>query len=98
MYSQLTARDGCLPRLAKYLDGIGHDGTHDGLLWACHGPASEIGDSLYKEALSEYIQYTLNAKDILDPSQPMPIFSIDEFSRAEAWLTLLDRDCRRKNS
>jgi hypothetical protein len=96
VYSQLTAPDGCLPRLAKYLKGIDHDGTHESLLWAFHGPASEIKDSLYKDALEEYIQRILNRKDILDPSQPMPIFSIDELSRAEAWLTLLERDGRRK--
>ena len=92
--SQLTVPDGCLPRLAEYLRGIGHDGTHESLLWAFHGPAFDIKDSLYKEALDEYIQYTLEARDILDPSQPMPIFSTDELSRAEAWLIVLDRDGR----
>ena len=96
VYSQLTVPDGCLPRLAAYLSGVGHDNTPESLLWAFHGPASEIKDSLYKEALGEYIQHTLNARDVLDPSQPMPILSIDEMSRAEAWLTLLDRDGRRK--
>jgi hypothetical protein len=97
-YSQLTAPDGCLPRLAAHLKAIGHDGTPESLLWAFHGPASEIRDSLYKEALEEYIQRTLNTKDMFDPTQPMPIFSIDELSRAEAWLTLLERDGRRKPS
>lgn len=96
MYSQLTATNGYLPRLVEYLSRAGHDGTHESLLWAFHGPASDIKDSLYFEALDEYIQRTLNAKDVLDPTHPMPIFNIDELSRAEAWLTLLDRDGRRK--
>ena len=96
VYSQLTAPDGCLPRLTEYLRGVGHDGTRESLLWAFHGPASDIEDSFYKDALDEYIRYTLDARDILDPNQPVSILSIDELSRAEAWLTLLDRDRRRK--
>lgn len=96
IYSQLTATDGCLPRLAAYINGTGHDGTHEGLLWAFHGPASDIEDSRYREALGEYIKRALEARDILDPAQPMPIFTMDELSRAEAWLTLLDQDKRRK--
>ena len=98
VYAHLTAPNGCLPRLVEYLNGVGHDGTPESLLWAFHGPASEIKDALYLDALGEYILRTLNAKDILEPDQPMPIFNIDELSRAEAWLTLLDRDGRRKNS
>ncbi len=97
VFSQLTAQDGCLPRLAEYLNGVGHDGTYESLLWAFHGPESDIKDSLYREALAEYIQHTLIAKDILDPSQPMPIFTIDELCRAEAWLTLLEQStCLKK--
>lgn len=96
IYSQLTATDGCLPRLAAYMNGTGHDGTHEGLLWAYHGPASDIEDSRYREALGEYIKRALEARDILDPAQPMPIFTMNELSRAEAWLTLLDQDRRRK--
>ncbi|MCC8167151.1 MAG: hypothetical protein LIQ31_13645 [Planctomycetes bacterium] len=98
VYSQLTTTDGCLPRLAAYMNGTGHDGTHEGLLWAFHGPASDIEDSRYREALGEYIKRALEVRDILDPAQPMPIFTMDELSRAEAWLTLLERDGRMKKS
>ena len=94
LFSQLTAPDGCLPHLAAYLHGVGHDGTRVSLLWAFHGPASDIRDSRYKDALNGYIRYALAARDILDPGRPMPVFGIDELSRAEAWLTLLERDGR----
>jgi len=93
---QLTATDGCLPHLAAYLNGIGHDGTIESLLWAFHGPASDITCSRYRETLDEYITRTLEARDILEPTQFMPAFSMDELSRAEALLTLLERDGRIK--
>jgi hypothetical protein len=80
------------------LNGVGHDGNPESLLWAFHGPAAEITDTRYKEGLNEYIQYVINAKDILELTQPIPIFDIDELSRAEAWLTLLYRDGRAKKS
>ena len=98
VYAQLTTPNDCLPRLAAYLNDVGHDGTRESLLWAFHGPASEIKDTLYMAALNDYIQRTLDAKDILEKEQPMPVFTIDELSRAEAWLTLLDRDGRLKKS
>ena len=63
VHSQLTAPGGCLPYLAAYLRSVGHDGTSESLLWAFHGPVFEIRDSLYRDALDDYIQYTLNAKD-----------------------------------
>jgi hypothetical protein len=96
MLAHLTTPNDCLPRLVEYLNRIGLDGTHESLLWAFHGPASEITDSRYKEGLEEYIRFVLDAKDIFDPTQPTFIFSIDEMSRAEAWLTLLERDGRMK--
>jgi hypothetical protein len=96
MFVHLTTPNDCLPRLVDYLNAVGHDGTPESLLWAFHGPAFDITDTRYKEGLNEYIQYVLNAKDIFDPTQPIFIFGIDEMSRAEAWLTLLDRDGRRK--
>ncbi len=96
--SQLTAPDTCLPRLAAYLGGTGHDNTPESLLWAFHGPAWEITDSRYKEALNEYIQRTVDAHTVRDPAHPMPIFTMDELSRAEAWLILLENDRRMKNS
>ena len=53
----------------------------------------------YKEALGEYVHNRLTATDPFDPAHPpLFIFGIDELSRAEAWLTLLDRDGRRKKS
>lgn len=96
MLASLTTPNDCLPRLVEYLNSAGHNGTPESLLWAFHGPADEITSSTYKDALGEYIQYALNAKDIFDATQSVFIFSIDEMSRAEAWLTLLGRDGRRK--
>ncbi len=97
--AHLLAPNERLPRLAAYLSRIGHDGTPESLLWAFHGPVSDEMDVRYKEALGGYIQYQLTAKAPFDLDQPPPfIFSIDELSRAEAWLTLLDSDGRRKKT
>lgn len=90
LFAQLTAADGCLPRLAKYLHGIGHDGSPESLLWAFHGPASGITEPLYRDALAEYIQYVLDAGDPLNSGRADFIFSMDELSVAEAWLTVLE--------
>jgi hypothetical protein len=98
MLIHLMKPNDCLPRLAEHLDGVGHDGTPESLLWAFHGPASDITDARYKEWLNEYIQYVLDAKDVFEPTRPIFILGIDEMSRAEAWLTLLDRDGRRKKN
>lgn len=97
MLTHLTTPNDCLPRLVEYLNRVGHDGTRESLLWAFHGPASEITETRYREGLDQYIQYVLDAKDIFDPTQLTFIFSIDEMSRAEAWLTLLESDGRRKD-
>ncbi len=96
--AHLTAPSECLPRLSEYLSRVGHDGTPESLLWAFHGPASDAMKLQYKEAVGEYIHNRLTAKDPLDPAHSPFIFDIDELSRAEAWLTLLDRDGRRKKS
>jgi hypothetical protein len=92
----LRAPNDCLPRLAEHLGRVCHDGTPESLLWAFHGPVSDDMDMRYRDALDEYIRRRLTAKDPLDPSLPLFIFDIDELSRAEAWLTLLERDGRRK--
>lgn len=96
MLDHLTTPNDCLPRLVEYLHRVGHNGTPESLLWAFHGPESEIKELRYKEGLVAYIRYALDAKDLLDPTQSTFIFSIDEMSRAEAWLTLLEQDGRRK--
>lgn len=98
MLGNLIAPNDCLPRLVGYLNNVGHNGTPESLLWAFHGPESAITDMQYKEGLDVYIRYVLDAKDIFDPTQPTFILSIDEMSRAEAWLTLLEQDRHRKKS
>lgn len=97
MLVHLTTLNECLPRLVEYLNNAGHNGEPESLLWAFHGPMSDMKDMLYKDALAEFIRDVLTAEDPFNPGHPVPfIFTIDELSRAEAWLTLLDRDGRRK--
>lgn len=96
--AHLVTSNDCMPRLAEYLTSVGHNGDYESLLWAFHGPVSDEMDALYKEAMDEYVQNTLTAKDLFDADLSVFIFSIAEMSRAEAWLTLLDRDRRRRKS
>lgn len=98
MLSLMTTPNDCLPRLVEYLNGVGHDGEPESLLWAFHGPASAEMNSLYRDAIGEYIQEILTTKSTFSPDQPLAlIFTFDELSAAEAWLTVLDHDGRRKN-
>ena len=94
----VTTPNDILPRLVEYLKTVGHNGDRESLLWAFHGPASKITNALYKEAMEEYVQEVLTTKSLFAPNQPACIFSIWELSEAEAWLTLLERDGRRKKS
>ena len=97
--SLVTTPNDCLPRLVEYLSNVGHKGDPESLLWAFHGPVCDRMDALYREALGEFIQEILTAESQFNPGQPLPlIFTMDELSRAEAWLTLLERDGRRKKS
>lgn len=97
MLSLLTSTNDCLPRLVEHLARAGHDGQPESLLWAFHGPISDGIQPHYKEALGEFIRDILTMKSPFEPYGPIPfIFTIPELSRAEAWLTLLDRDGRRK--
>ncbi len=85
--ASLTTPNDCLPRLARYLDEIGHDGTPEGLLWAFHGPIEAITDAAYVAGLDEYIRYVLDNHS----RHLSSLFSYDELSRAEAWLILLGK-------
>ena len=55
-------------------------------------------NALYKEAMEEFIQEILSMKNPFVPDQLTCLFSTWELSEAEAWLTLLDRDGRRKKT
>ncbi|MCD8349953.1 MAG: hypothetical protein LUC93_05000 [Planctomycetaceae bacterium] len=94
--ANLTSPSENLPHVATYLEEVGHDGTPEGLLWAFHGPSHAIKDAEYSAALERYIQYVLDAKIVTDPNTSCLIFSYDELSRAEAWLTLLGSGGRRR--
>ncbi|MCD8139106.1 MAG: hypothetical protein LUE17_04900 [Planctomycetaceae bacterium] len=96
LFATLTSSEGCLPHLAQYLEETGHDGTPEGLLWAFHGPVDAISDSAYATALGRYIRYVVEAQAASGPHASQCIFSYDELSRAEAWLTVLGGEGKRR--
>ena len=98
VFAHLITPNDILPHLVEYLNTAGHNGDQESVLWAFHGPKSKMMNTLYQEVMSEYVRETLLMKDPFNKDQPAFIFSIGELSSAEAWLTLLDRDGRRKNS
>ena len=94
----VSTQNDILPHLVEYLNSVGHSGDRESILWAFHGPKSKMTNALYKEAMTEYVHEVLTTKNWFSPDQPACLFSIGELSEAEAWLTLLQRDGRRKKS
>jgi len=82
----MTANESPLPLLVEYLKKQDHDGTQESLLRAFHGPFPETY-ALYASAMEEFVQEALKT----------PLFiTAYELCLAEAWLTALSKDKRRK--
>ena len=109
MLALLTAPNEILPHLVEYLKRVGHDGTPESLLWAFHGPKSDVENapSYYKKAVEEYIWGFLNPEEwtrrherkfnVKIPADWKPsFFDRPTLCYAEAWLAVLGRDGRRK--
>ena len=84
----MTAAESPLPLLVEYLKNHGHDGTRESLLRAFHGPFPKTY-VLYTNAMDEFVQGALKT--------PLFITAYD-LCLAEAWLTALSKDKRRKNA
>jgi len=83
----MTSDESPLPLLVGYLKKQDHDGTHESLLRAFHGPfPKESG--IYTSAMEEYVQETLKT---------LPFITASEICLAEAWLEALQTDRRKKH-
>ena len=86
---ELTGQESVLPHLVEYLAASGHDGRPEGLLHAFHGPFPKGLESTYREAMEIFFQDALKYPYFL---------TLDELALAEAWLTALKTDRRRKHA
>ena len=84
---ELTGQESALPNLVEHLKAVGHDGRPESLLLAFHGPFPKGLDSTYREAMEIFFQDALRFPFL---------FTMDELTLAEAWLTALKTDHRRK--
>jgi hypothetical protein len=86
---ELTGPESVLPHLVEHLKSVGRDGNPEGLLRVFHGPFPKGLESTYREAMEIFFQ---------DALQYPYFFTLDELTLAEAWLTALKTDRRRKSA
>ena len=84
---ELTSPESVLPNLVKHLQAVGHDGRPESLLLAFHGPFPKGLKAAYQEAMGTFFQ---------DALKYPYVFTLDELTLAEVWLTALQPDRRRK--
>lgn len=84
----MTSVGSPLLMLVQYLKSEGHDGTPESLLRAFHGPFAKMPIA-YKNAMEEYIKEALSIE---------PFITTYEICLAEAWLSALQTDGRKKSS
>jgi len=89
LQTELTGPESVLPNLVEHLKVVGHDCRPESLLQAFHGPFPKGLASTYREAMDIFFQ---------DALKYPYFFTLDELTLAEAWLTSLQTDRRRKKA